>query len=506
MTPPDKNQLILFNPRSAWSKYRIPNSILQVGASITSQCNYIFIDGNMEQDAWAKIDRYLSTGLFKYFGTTVMPGPQLHQAIPIASEIKKKYPAVIQIWGGYFPSNHYRAVLTSGYVDYIIDGPGDQAFPLLLKALEKGQPLDLVPNLIFKTESGEIVRTPRAELMDQDALPPLPYDYFDTFYPLKTYLAPTVLGSRTMAYHSSMGCPFKCAFCAVVPIYNARWKGKSAKKIYDDLIYLKEKYKINAIEFHDNNFFVAEKRVAEFSSLIAPHQISWWGEARIDTVDQYTDATLQLMHEAGCKMIFFGAESGDDQLLSLMDKGGKQTSAQIIRFAERIKKFDIIPEFSFVLGFPGSSQKIVEDQINAEINFIKKIKKINPAAEIIIYIYSPVPTEGSSLYQEITNQGFKFPKTLEGWLEPQWTNFDLRKNPLTPWLNSRLIRRIQNFETVLNAYFPTISDIKLTRWQRKIISAIAALRYHLSIYAHPYELKLLLKYWLRYRQPQDEGF
>ena len=42
------------------------------------------------------------------------------------------------------------------------------------------------------------------------------------------YLGKTYLGQKTLAYHSSIGCPFTCSFCAVVPTYEARWKAKSA--------------------------------------------------------------------------------------------------------------------------------------------------------------------------------------------------------------------------------------------------------------------------------------
>ena len=55
----------------------------------------------------------------------------------------------------------------------------------------------------------------------------------------------------------------------------------------------------------------------------------WWGEGRIDTIDKYTDRSLALMREAGCKMIFFGAETGNDEILKKMDKGGTQSAAQI---------------------------------------------------------------------------------------------------------------------------------------------------------------------------------
>ncbi|MGQ9798387.1 MAG: B12-binding domain-containing radical SAM protein [Ignavibacterium sp.] len=146
-------------------------------------------------------------------------------------------------------------------------------------------------------------------------MPPLPYDFLNEFYPIEKYLDKTFLRKKTAAYHSGIGCPFTCSFCAVVPIYEARWKGKSAQNIFNDLMFLKEKFKIDAVEFHDNNFFVSEKRTVEFSELIRYHKINWWGEGRIDTIDKYKNDSLALMKEAGCKMIFFGAETGNDEIL-----------------------------------------------------------------------------------------------------------------------------------------------------------------------------------------------
>ena len=259
------NNIILFNPRSANSKPRIPNSILSIAASVEGMYEYLIIDGNLERDPLQKIINSFQTGKFKYFGITVMPGPQLQQAIPISREIKRKYKDVIIIWGGYFPSNQPEVVIRSGYVDFIINGPGDFAFPKLINALEANDPPDSINSLIFLKDN-KIVYTAKDELYDQDNLPVLPYDKLNDFYPLKFYLGKTFLGTKTIAYHSSVGCPFSCSFCAIVPIYNARWKGRSAKKVYEDIKYLKNVYKGNAIEFHDNNFFVSEKGRSNFPS------------------------------------------------------------------------------------------------------------------------------------------------------------------------------------------------------------------------------------------------
>jgi len=300
------SQVLLFNPRSANSKPRIPNSILSIAASIEGIFDYVIVDGNMETDPAEKIFSYLQWGTFDYFGLTCMPGPQLKQAIPISKRIREQFPQVKIIWGGYFPSNQSTVVLNSGFVDFVVNGPGEKCFPNLLKALENSESYEQIKNLIYK-KGNEIIRTKKDELYNQDELPPLPYEKLNAFYPIQRYLGKTYLGTKTIAYHSSFGCPFTCSFCAVVPIYNARWKGKSASFIYNDVKYLKERFGGNAIEFHDNNFFVSEKRVVEFSNLIKDENMIWWGEGRIDTIDKYTDQSLALMREAGCRMIFFGA-------------------------------------------------------------------------------------------------------------------------------------------------------------------------------------------------------
>ncbi len=500
-----RNKVILFNPRSAWSKYRIPNSILQLGAALEGKYEYAFVDGNRESDPWQTIEDYLQSGEFRYFGCTTMPALQLKQAIPFSKKIREMFPQVVIIWGGYFAANQHKAVLNSGYVDYVVSGPGDVAFPTLLDALENNQPVDNIKNLIHRRD-GEVIKNPEESLLDQDALPPLPYDKLHARYSMDGYLGETYLGNKTIAYHSSMGCPFTCSFCAVVPIYNARWRGKSAQKIYRDIKYLKENYGGDSIEFHDNNFFVSEKRTVEFAKLIRPENMDWWGEARIDTLNKYKDESLQIMRDSGCKMIFFGAETGNDEVLKQMNKGGTQSGEQIKQFAARMAKFDIIPEYSFVLGTPAETPEKVMQQIEADIAFIKEIKEINPKTEIIIYVYSPVPTEGSELYESVKQSGFLFPEKLEDWINPRWEKFDLRKNPLTPWLTREMVDKILNFETVLNAYYPTVADIKLSKFQRKMMRMVSALRYKKEWFKLPYELKFLQSYWLRYRQPEIEGF
>ena len=109
------------------------------------------------------------------------------------------------------------------------------------------------------------------------------------------------------------------------------------------------------------------------------------------------------------------------------------------------------------------------------------------------------------MYKKVLQSGFHFPEKLEDWISPQWESFDLRKNPLTSWLTPEMINKIKDFETVLNSYYPTISDMKLTSLKRKLLRTVSSVRYKTGFFNKPYELKALQLLW-KYRQPEIEGF
>jgi anaerobic magnesium-protoporphyrin IX monomethyl ester cyclase len=58
----------------------------------------------------------------------------------------------------------------------------------------------------------------------------------------------------------------------------------------------------------------------------------------------------------------------------------------------------------------------------------------------------------------------------------------------------------------LNARYPTVSDFKLTRVQKRVMRLLSGFRYRTNFFHFPYELKALQKFWLKYRQPEIEGF
>ena len=199
-------------------------------------------------------------------------------------------------------------------------------------------------------------------------------------------------------------------------------------------------------------------------------------------------------------MVFCGAESGSTDMLERMNKGGTASAELTIDLAARMKSYGIVPEFSFVVGNPPDPAA----DLAHTLAFIRRVKRVNPATEIILYVYSPVPLDGH-FYDAAQSQGFAFPETLDGWVSDKWQAFALRRDPCTPWSHGDVRRRVRDFESVLNAYYPTVTDVRLTSGRRRLLRAAAAWRYHTESHTRPVELNLLQRAF-RYQRPETTGF
>jgi radical SAM superfamily enzyme YgiQ (UPF0313 family) len=212
---------------------------------------------------------------------------------------------------------------------------------------------------------------------------------------------------------------------------------------------------------------------------------------------RYDERTWELMRDSGCKMIFMGAENASAATLKLMSKGALKPETTL-EIAEKSARYGIIPEFSFVLGNPPNP----EADIDENIEFIYKIKRINPASEIILYLYTPTP--GGEMFKQAESLGFRYPETLDGWISPEWESFSRRRNPHTPWVNESHLKKLSNFETVLNARYPTVSDLKIRPWHRAVLKTLGSWRYRMHVYDRPHELRAFFKF-ISYTQPEQAG-
>ncbi len=492
--------IIFFNPLSTTpGKQPLPLSVLSLAAAIGDREPWCLVDGNRTADPLAAIVAQVVAappGAPIVLAVTVMPGPQLTQAIRVCRQLRAERPEVTIVWGGYFPTQHTDTVLRSGYVDYAVRSQGEAPLRGLMAALHAGAGPADVAGLSWRRADGTVVHNPPPPMIALDDLPDLPYERLE----MRHYLHPTCLGRRTVAHHSSFGCPFACSFCAVVAMTNRRWLAQSPARVAGVIRHLVERYGVDAVQMHDMDFFISEPRTAECAERLAPLGVHWWALGRVDTLMRYSDRTFRQMVRSGLKMVFSGAETGSEQTLLAMNKGGQASPALTLELARRMRDYGIIPEFSFVLGLPPDP---LEDVVRT-CEFIRRIKAINPATEIILYTYTPVPMDGS-LYAEAARLGFAFPQTLDEWESDRWRQNALRRGANIPWMDDAITRRIRNFERVLNAFYPTRTDPRLTGAMRTLLRMVSGWRYGLRCYAAPYELRAL-QWAVGYQRPETTGF
>lgn len=493
--------ILLYNPPSSANRKPIlPMSLLAVGAVLEGRYEYTIVDGNLEPDPLAALDTRIGTaGSRPILAVTVMPGPQLRHAVPLCRRLKQKHPDLVVVWGGYFPTQHWDVCLRDEAVDFVVRGHGEGAFLQLLEvgldAADEGT-LASIPGVAYRDAAGAPVTNPLAPIPHPRQLPPWNFDRVDV--PL--YVRPTFLGRRTLGYHSSYGCPFFCNFCAVVNMVNGRWLPQTAEQVAGVARLYHDRWGVDAVEFYDNNFFTHEARTAEFSERVHDLGITWWGEGRVDTLEKYSDRTWRLMRDSGLRMIFMGAESGSAETLKRMHKGGQMAPERTLAMAARMREWGVVPEFSFVLGNPPEPEA---DALQT-MAFIRQVKAINPDAEIIMYLYTPVPLAGD-LYDEARASGFAFPETLDEWISPSWLDFSQRRSQTMPWIKQTVREQIRDFERVLNAYYPTSTNNGLRGTRRLLLRAASAWRYHSGFYRFPLELRALHRF-LAYQRPETSGF
>ena len=184
-------------------------------------------------------------------------------------------------------------------------------------------------------------------------------------------------------------------------------------------------------------------------------------------------------------MVFCGAESGSDEILVKMNKG--TTTAQILETAAKTRQHGIIPEFSFVFGDPDEPEREIENTLA----FIRKLKAVNPAMELISYFYTPTP-QRKGTYGDVDALAGT-PDTLEEWIEPEWVAWMTHENPHTPWLEPRLKALVDDFELVLKSRFPSVHDKRTRGWGKALGRIAAWRRWAREDYADPRLLRRIRK-------------
>ncbi len=392
---------LLINPPSEWNEIKVGEGILPplgllylASVGLEKGHKIDFIDVRAEDLSKDQVREAIKKSDPDVVGLTAWTFSILN-AYDIAEMAKEINPNVKTLCGGPHASAlPERSVQESPYMDFAIYNEGEMTFVEILEKLEMGQSdWESVRGIAFR--NGSVKKTlPRPLIPNLDVLPfparqLLKWDKY-TRLTHRTLYSKNV-GKRYGTMMTSRGCPFQCTFCDRASS-GRTWRGRSPRNVVDEMIHLKEVYGAGEITFHDDLFTINRQRVKEICKILIQEKvdITWACDARADCADQ---EMFNLMQQAGCTNVFFGVETGDEEMLKKIKKG--ETRKQLKDGIDMAKKAGLRVTGSFILGMPGETK----ETIDATINFAKEVNAD------ISHFHIATPFPGSELFNQLHTQG-----------------------------------------------------------------------------------------------------
>jgi radical SAM superfamily enzyme YgiQ (UPF0313 family) len=243
-----------------------------------------------------QIGDFIETHQIRVFGVSAMV-PNFRFAKSVTRFVKHRFPHVVIVMGGAFPTTLPEIALRECAVDHVVTGPGEMALVGLLRQLDAGGSPDRVINGILP----KVV----------DDLPDPNYEQLD--WSSYAYLPPW----SDFPIFSSRGCPFQCNYCSKVD--GNHYRSRSVGRVMGDIRRIVEDFGFDHFMIQDDLFFVKKQRVMDFCEELAGFgkPLSWSTVSRIDLLDE---EMIDALDHVGLRAIGVGIESGSQKMLDLMNK------------------------------------------------------------------------------------------------------------------------------------------------------------------------------------------
>ncbi|MEK8022248.1 MAG: radical SAM protein [Candidatus Hydrogenedentota bacterium] len=399
----------------------LPLAILQVASTIVNDFDVVVIDQRVD-DHWEASLRKAITDDTVCVAISSMTGTQIKGGLAASRVVRDVNPDLKIVWGGNHPTLVPESTVRHAMVDIVVMGEGEATFRWLVEAFAgKGSWKD-VPDIAYM-DGDRVVKngtgTDPKRFVKQDDMPPLPYHLVD----VEQYISgPMLFGKqmRSLPYISSQGCPYSCTFCCQPVLSSRRWRRQAPELLLERTLEMKQKFNLDAIEFHDEEFFVDRKRGAKVAEMIGG-QYEWYVQTRMDDV---LAMDCDHLYRNGLRVVQPGLETGSARILDMIKK--EETLDEFYAANKKLAASGIRSTYNFMMGYPTET---IED-LTATVDLALRLLDENPHASVSgFYVYVPYP--GAELFKLAVQDGFEEPATLEG-----WSVFN-RQHLASPWIQSR---------------------------------------------------------------------
>lgn len=375
-------------------------------------------------------------------GITALFTTQLRAVYSIMDLVKETDKGIITVAGGCAVS--YSPVQTleeNKNIDIVVIGEGELTFKELLD--REAENLDKIDGIVYRNGDQIIRNSPRQFIENLDEVPfprrdLIPFEYYSfQNYSMRRVLAGVPIQERIkiitnwlrsdkhrmktlfnkvyeslsghgflasswkLSYGStaniitSRGCPFHCSFCAIHNVWRHTYRMRSAENVLDEITLLYEKYNVRHFGIEDDNFNISKKRTVEICKGVIDRGLDVTFRADsgvyLSTCDE---ETLSIMKRAGFRELYFGIESGNQEILNTVIFK-KIKLKQVGEVARLCKKLGIVSGGFFMVGIPGETKETMEETVKFAID--------SELDRIRIYTFQPFP--GSKLYEDCQKRG-----------------------------------------------------------------------------------------------------
>lgn len=367
-----------FNPKQMYLEYPIGVGIL---ATLLKEIGYNvkIYDGNVESKEHT-VNAFIDNFKPDVIGFSVIT-PNYPVAKQQIREIKELYPSIFLIAGGLHSTLFPDDLLLDG-IDIVCLGEGESRISKILEYKKTNKNFSDIEGVAFKNEFDLVVKTPLTKTKTN--LEELPFIDRNVFN-LKKYTHHSMMASR--------GCPYKCKFCCnyTGTILQDGLTINSYTRVIEELLYLQNTFNAKEVFFADDIFLVKKKDILMFCHEYKRLglKVNWIGQMRADSIDV---EIAQEMASAGCKRIYFGVESGSDDILK--DTNKRLNKKQLLAGINAAKNAGIRVKTGWIYGLPGTIQQQYES-----IDFMIEMRPHE------ISIHQLIPFPGTPYYDDSEKYG-----------------------------------------------------------------------------------------------------
>ena len=293
----------------------------------------------------------------QFVGITAIT-PRMNSALYLAKKVKQVDPGIKVILGGPHIHFEHKTIINYEEVDFCVRGEGELTVLELIDCLSNSGDPGKVKGITFKRNNDVIVNPERpfVQNLDTFAFPARELMHNPAYHGLWTE------GQTFSSVLATRGCPYRCTFCAAPAIWGRKHRRRSVEDVLDELEEIYQKFGVRYVRFVDDLLIVDKKWIIDLCWGIIERGLNdliWACDGRVGLM---SEDLLDEMKNAGCLVIFYGIEFGNQRILDLCKKGF--TLEQVRETIDMTARVGISSYGYFMMGYPTETVETIEDTIN----------------------------------------------------------------------------------------------------------------------------------------------